>query len=97
MQLGYDNLDKDLSVSLLYNIFGERISEAGTSGRPDIYEQPFNQLDLVISKKLFDRFKFKIKATNLLDDEVIFLQGDEVTRKFTKGRTFSISIDYDIF
>jgi hypothetical protein len=97
LQLGYDNLDKDLSVSLLYNIFGERISEAGTSGRPDIYEQPFNQLDLVISKKLFDRFKFKIKATNLLDDEVIFLQGDEVTRKFTKGRTFSISIDYDIF
>lgn len=97
LQLGYDNVDRDISMTLLYNIFGERISEAGSSGRPDIYEQPFNQLDFVISKKMYDRLNLKLKARNLLDDEVIFLQGDKITRSFTKGRSFSLSISYDIF
>lgn len=96
-QLGYDNIDRDLSITLLYNVFGERISEAGTSGRPDIYEQPFNQVDFVVSKKLFDRLNLKLKARNLLDDDVLFLQGDELTRSFTKGRSFSLSVSYNIF
>ncbi len=95
IQLGYDSKDKDLKMSLLYNIFGERISEAGNSGRPDVYEQPFKQLDFVYTQKLFDRLSISFKARNLINDKVVFLQGDEVTRSFTRGRNFSLGLKYD--
>jgi hypothetical protein len=96
-QMGYDNKDKGLSLSLLFNVFGERISEAGTSGKPDVYEQPFNQLDFVYSHKLFDTLKLSIKVQNLLDDEVLFLVGDETARSLKKGQSFSMGLTYDFF
>ena len=96
-QMGYDNKDKDLSLSLLFNVFGERISEAGTSGKPDVYEQPFNQLDFVYSQKFFDDLKLSFKVKNLFDDEVLFLVGDETARSFKKGRTFNVGLTYDFF
>jgi len=97
VQLGYDNQDQGISASLLFNKFGERISEAGTSGRPDIYEQPFNQLDFVYSHAFAGRWKISFKAKNLLDDEVQFLQGDAITRSFKRGRSFSLGLSLDIF
>ncbi|WP_223789986.1 TonB-dependent receptor domain-containing protein [Marinicella meishanensis] len=97
VQLGYDNADRGISASLLFNKFGARISEAGTSGRPDIYEQPFNQVDFVYSQALAGRWKLSFKARNLLDDEVVFLQGDEITRTFTRGRSFSLGVSFDVF
>ncbi len=93
-QLGYDSIDKGLSYSLLYNVFGKRISEAGTSGRPDVFEQPFDQLDFVFSKKFRDHWKVSFKARNLIDDEVLFLQGDQVQRSYRKGRSFSLGVEY---
>lgn len=97
IQLGYDNKDKGINASLLYNIFGERISEAGTSGSPDVYEQPFRQLDFVYSQKFADRWKISFKAKNLLDDDVEFLQGDVITRQYSKGRTFGLGLSYDFY
>ncbi len=96
-QLGYDNKEKDISTSLLFNVFGERISEAGTSGKPDVYQQSFNQLDFVYSQRLFDKFKFSLKVKNLLDDEVLFLVGDETARSYTKGRSVSLGVSYNIY
>ena len=97
IQFGYDNKDKGISASLLFNKFGERISEAATSGRPDIYEQPFNQVDFVYSHAFARRWKVSFKAKNLLDDEVEFLQGEEITRTFSRGRGFSLGVSYDVF
>ncbi|MFC3194607.1 TonB-dependent receptor domain-containing protein [Marinicella sediminis] len=97
LQFGYDNKDRGISASLLFNQFGERISEAGTSGSPDIYEQPFQQVDFVYTHAFAGRWKLSFKAKNLLDDEVLFLQGSEITRSFTKGRDFSLGLSLDIF
>ncbi len=97
VQFGYDNKDKGISASLLFNKFGERISEAGNSGRPDIYEQPFNQVDFVYSHAFARRWKVSFKAKNLLDDEALFLQGDAITRTFSRGRGFSLGVSYDVF
>jgi len=97
VQLGYDNKDKGISASLLLNKFGERISEAGTSGSPDIFEQPFNQVDFVYSHAFARRWKVSFKAQNLLDDEVLFFQGTETTRSFTRGRSFSLGVSFDVF
>ena len=97
IQIGYDNKEKEINSSLLFNVFGERISEAGTSGKPDVYEQPFKQLDFVYSQKFLEHFSLSFKAKNLLNDEVLFLVGDETARSFSKGRSFSLGLSYDIY
>ena len=46
--LEYEKENWGTSTSLVYNIFGPRISEVGTYEFEDIYENEFHQLDLVL-------------------------------------------------
>jgi outer membrane receptor protein involved in Fe transport len=50
-QLGYDSDNGEHSVSLVYNLFGERLFFAARNigGNQDAFEQPFNSLDLTYS------------------------------------------------
>ena len=93
-QIGYDNPDLGLNATLLYNVYGPRISDVGSYGVPDVYEQEFHQLDLVIKKKLKHGFDIGFKAKNLIDLPVEFTQGDETTEKYKKGRSFSLSASW---
>ncbi|HAA55265.1 MAG TPA: hypothetical protein DCE42_10950 [Myxococcales bacterium] len=93
-QLGYDNVETKTRFALLYNVFGERISSAGSLGAPDTYEQPFHQLDFVFSQTLASGFSINFKAKNLLDLPARFTQGEETTFMVTKGRSFSLSLSY---
>ncbi len=97
VQIGYQNESRGIDASILFNEFGERISEAGTSGRPDVYEQPFRQVDFVYSHQLTPHWKVSFKAQNLLDEDVLFLQGDETSRRYKKGRDYSLGISYQFF
>ncbi len=92
-QLGYSNPDNGITATLLYNIAGERIIQVGTFGRPDIFEQPFNQLDFVVRYSL-DDWVFRLNARNLLNDEVQFTQGTETARLFTRGREISLGVQF---
>jgi len=89
--LGYDNPDIGTSVALLYNVFGERIAYVGSHGLPDIYQQPFNQLDFVVSQVVWDGLSFKFKAKNLINEDVRLTQGDQPYELFKLGREFSLS------
>ena len=40
VQAGYDNPESGVSVTMLYNAFGPRITDVGQSGIPDTYELP---------------------------------------------------------
>jgi outer membrane receptor protein involved in Fe transport len=93
-QLGYDNTDIGLSAALLYNVYGPRISDVGTNGRPDIYEQPFHQLDFVAKKTLKLGFQITLKAKNLIDLPVRFTQGRETTEEYKKGREINLSVSW---
>ena len=87
--------DGDVEATLLFNVFGERISQVGTSMRPDTYEQPFEQLDFTLSAKLpWDGWKAKLRLKNLLDPEVQFTVGDQVARSYSKGREIALSIEW---
>ncbi len=94
LTLGYDNPDWGTSVAVLYNIIGERIVEVGSQGAPDVYEEPYNQLDFVASKSLGHGFSLKFKAKNMLDREIEYTQGDEVTETYYKGKDYSISLKW---
>lgn len=93
--LSYQHPEGLTEATLLYNVFGERISRVGVNGLPDVYEQPFGQLDFTLSQKLpWAGWKSKLRLRNLLDPEVEFTQGGEPTRSFRKGREAALSIEW---
>lgn len=94
LQLGYTNPESGHEWTLLYNEFGERISRAGIQGQPDIYEQPFPQLDFVYRYRFADHWRFSLKLDNLLDSEVKFTQGDRTTRQYQRGREISLGLQW---
>jgi hypothetical protein len=85
------------TARLLYNTAGARITSAGSFGLPDIFEEPRDQLDavLILPFRLFDtRFTAKLGAENLLDDPVVFTQGGEIQRQYTKGIKVFAGLSY---
>jgi outer membrane receptor protein involved in Fe transport len=94
LQFGYYNPDSPNEWTLLYNEFGERISQAGVLGQPDVYEQPFPQLDFVYKRSFADDWRFTLKLKNLLDSEVEFTQGEETTRIVKRGRELSLDLQW---
>lgn len=93
-QFGYYNPDSPSEWTLLYNEFGARISQAGVLGQPDIYEQPFPQLDFVYKRRFAADWRFTLKLKNLLDPDVEFTQGQETTRIFQLGREVSLELQW---
>lgn len=94
-QFGYHNPDNPNEWTLLYNSFGKRIAQAGVLGQPDIFEQPFPQLDFVYRRRFADNWRFTAKLKNLLDPDVEFTQGQETTRSFKRGREVSLELQWN--
>jgi len=76
----------------------ERIRKVGVIDGPDReldqYEAPATLLDFVWIEKFnyeYD-FELKVKAGNILNEEVVWRQGEGITRKFQNGRTLSMKI-----
>lgn len=67
VDLTYSEQRWGTTMSLYYNVFGERISQVSPPGTPNVYEQPAATLDFVWSQKVRDRWKFTLSAKNLLD------------------------------
>jgi hypothetical protein len=88
--------ESGFSGRVLYNFFGDRITDVGSLGLPDIIEQGRHSLDLVLQKD-FGPLGLKLSADNLLDADYEFTQGGLTQRLYTRGRTFAISFDYSAF
>lgn len=94
LDLGWEHKATGTDVSLLYNVFGERLAEVGVEGLPDVYEQPFHRLDLTASQVLPRDLKLKLAATNLLDRDVVVQQGAFAVQKHRPGVAFSASLEW---
>jgi TonB-dependent receptor len=91
--LTYANASGRLSATALYNIVGERIT-AAVPGRPDIYEQPRNALDLSIRFPVVGSLSGKFDARNVLDEAYEQLQDDVVRERYHAGRVFSLGLSW---
>jgi len=92
LQLGWDSASGRHSSSLVYNVNGERLFYAGRNSAPDAFEQPFHSLDLSYFFFPTDNFTLRVRAQNLLDEEVIVeRQGVEVFNQ-KAGTTFRIDL-----
>ena len=98
--LEYEIFTAGTTLRALYNYTGEKITDVGALGLPDIYESPRNTLDLIILQDL-DRWssglKFKFAAENVLDEDREFTQGGLVQRLYSPGREYSLSFSYRAF
>ncbi len=92
----YDNPERKLQVSLLYNVIGKRIFLVGGGSIPDTYEMPRNVVDLNIQKSIGERYVVKLGVKDLLNQEFLLLQdgnldgrldrkNDQILRQFNPG------------
>lgn len=95
LSLAYLDPEGAHEATLLYNVSGARISQVGVSGLPDVYEQPFGQLDFTLRSRLpWDGWSARLRLRNLLDPEVLFSQGGEPFRRAHKGREIAVSLEW---
>lgn len=92
IQLGFRR--EGTEATLLYNVFGPRISQVGIFGAPDIEERPFHQVDFNFRHDLAEDLVLKVKLRNLLDPKVEFTQGGFTTREYRRGREVSVGLDW---
>ena len=76
------------TATVLYNVAGERILEAGSGGLPDAYEQPRNLLDVSAQLPVTGNVYFKLEGKNLLNEPFKVTQGDVVRWSYLTGRVF---------
>ncbi len=70
LMLGWDSNSGVHSASLIYNVNGERLFFAGRNGAPDAFEQPFHSLDLSYFFFPTDNWTIRVRAQNLLNEEL---------------------------
>ena len=79
---------------------GERLTEVGAFGLPDIYEAASTSLDLVVSQSLgawAKGLELKLAGSNLLNEKREFLQAGLVQRSYVPGRKVSLSLSFSPF
>ncbi len=88
------------NVRLLINRYGDRISDVGSNGAPDIVEQGRPQVDLVLSQRV-GRMNVRFGIDNLADSRYNYTQGvgdtQERERSYVLGRVVSLSVGLNVF
>jgi TonB-dependent receptor len=96
--LGYNNDSLGLSANLSYNVSGEKIAVVILGATPNVYQQPVNQLDFNINKRIGKKFSLRFKAQNILNPTIkkTYNYKDEeyIFNSYKNGATFSFGIKY---
>jgi TonB-dependent receptor-like protein/carboxypeptidase family protein len=92
--LGY-NGNSGFSATLLYNVVGPRITEAGTLPLPDAYELERHLLDLALRVPFTRHLTAKLDGKNLLDSPVVVEQGGVTRLWYRTGRTLTAGITWE--
>ena len=107
----YDQEEKGLNVTLLFNQIGYRLAYVGNpdDGYPDIYEAGRPLLDIQVAQKfLKKKAELRLNVSDILNTKRYFYQNAESKESFQKsddpyrftrtfGTTFSIVFNYSIF
>jgi hypothetical protein len=99
LSLRFDDPASGVMVGLVYNNFGPRIVEAGSSVNdqffiPDVYEQTQHLLDFVLTYKPTEHVKLGLKWKNIAFAKQRYKQGNELVFTENFGTTVSIGAEY---
>ena len=93
--LSYRDIGRGVEASLAYKYTGERIVLAGAENAPNVVEDARGRLDLLV-RCLFDLFgrpvEVEFKASNLLDEDVLWRQGGLVYERYQRGIGYGLGV-----
>ena len=92
--LAYAHPAGRLNATVLYNVVGRRISEAGLLPRPDTYEEARNVVDASIELPFVAGGQLKLDAKNLLNAPYRATQGSVIRSEYRTGRTFGMGLSW---
>ncbi|MFA7275119.1 MAG: TonB-dependent receptor plug domain-containing protein [Crocinitomicaceae bacterium] len=97
------NAEKGFTMNLSYNVQGPRLAVIGVGLIPDVYEQPFNSLNLKASKVLDKKesWMLSVQGQNLMNSTrrqyyVAHQAANQVYNSFKPGMTLTATISYKI-
>ncbi|MCY1040608.1 TonB-dependent receptor [Corallococcus sp. bb12-1] len=93
VNVGYERPQSGTEFAVLYNVYGQRISEVGVQGLPDVYERPFHRVDITLTQKL-GATQLKLTAANLLNASVTLRQGDVTVQTYKPGMAFTAALGW---
>lgn len=92
------------TMTLAYNIYGQRIYAVGTSGLDHYYEKPFGKLDFIWNNKIANKWDVKFGVENILNPTYQIKLGDKSTttifendltvKDYKRGVGFSLGLGY---
>jgi TonB-dependent receptor len=76
-----------------------RISDVGSYGLPDIYQEGTTNLDAVYQYRIGERGKWvlRLEAENLTNNDFRWTQSTILQRQYRLGRTFQVGVTYSFF
>lgn len=94
----YEN--DEFTATMVLNYFSDRVYSIGTRGFENIIEKGIPTLDLVSSYILNKKYRFKLKATNLLNPSFQLSRASAsgsnvILSNYKKGVNLSLGISYD--
>jgi TonB-dependent receptor len=100
LDISYDNDKTGSNISLLFNRFGERLSEVTLGVTPDVYEQARSTVDMTFSQKIWGGVVLKGSAKNLTNAEHLKtyeLNGRAyVAQSYSTGVTYGFGMTYGL-
>lgn len=99
LALNYEIPRYNVEARALFNYTGDRISDVGALGLPDIIEHAYPHLDLLLARRFGGENKWRAEFTieNLLDRQIDYRLDNQAFRVYRTGRTFSFGVSYTIF
>ena len=94
----WNNKESNLTTTLSYNFFSDRIYSIGTSERGDLVDKAVGTLDFIVKSQLTKKIGLGLSAKNLLDPKIERVQenagGDVLSQTYKKGMGISLSVNY---
>jgi len=96
----YDNPETGTTTGLYFNTFGERLTAFGLAPKPNVFEQPFHELNFTFTQRFRSHWTVDVSVDNILGDtqlEVHPFSGNEfVYQRTPRGRTISVGLSYEL-
>lgn len=99
--LTYDNADLNMDAGLFYNLKGKTLVLVGGGTYPDVYTEPFHNLNFNLNKSFGQQsqYSLSVNVSNILNDRrEEFYHGyntaDKIYEGYSPGRTYSIGFKY---
>ena len=99
LQLGYDHVDTQQEVTLIFNRKGEElavVNPPSTSNVTNVYELPFNDLKFIYKKSFDNGMAVSFSVDNILDEkrEMEYENYNAPYYSSSPGRKFKLKLNY---